>query len=342
MTMASSAWRRGPTNGVDLAARSSRMPIGGCERIASLIARTAEANPAIRTSGAPTNRPAPGVVLYPRPWIGPTNTCSTHKLRLLARSARGVRVHLPQGRSRRRTRRVTSCAPGLPQAEPRRSHRPGGEALHVLVHTPYFAGRITIWGRPLIPEYRKVHPEEAGDGRAGLPELGANASRVEERLTPAGYSRSLPRLERARSTALASPRPLTPRGRSRPAQPQSGRGPACIWRAARRIRGPGMPMVLVMSGVDRGPIRWNADLGAKYRNPKSEIRNKHEIPKSEIPKRASGMRRRSNRETLPPGSSRNFRERYLPPLPAEATSTASACSRAGSLPELSDCAGHRS
>ena len=103
-------------------------------------------------SGLLGRRPLPG----PRPAL---RAAPPSQLRLLARSARGVRRHLPQGRAGPR--------PDLLRLRPAATEPdvapPGGEALYVLVHTPYLRPhhdwKTTV--SPLPPD----DPRQAQDDR---------------------------------------------------------------------------------------------------------------------------------------------------------------------------------
>ena len=73
------------------------------------------------------------------------------QLRLLARPARGVRRRSTARASPRPTRPATSARPPAPSPD---VAPPGGEALYVLVHTPYLRPHHD-WKR-MLPDYRRV------------------------------------------------------------------------------------------------------------------------------------------------------------------------------------------
>ena len=144
----------------------------------------------------------------------------------------GVRLHLPQAASRRPTRPATSRRP----PRPTRSVAPaGGEALYVLVHTPYLRPHHD-WSR-MLPAYRRTILDKL-KRTAGLADI-EEPDRRRAAPDAAGHPRPLPGAER-RHLRARQPRPLhrrlqagQPLARGARPLPRGRRGPsgarACRW-----------------------------------------------------------------------------------------------------------------
>ena len=160
----------------------------------------------------------------PRPRLRPSGA---PRLRLLPRPARGVRLRSTARASRRPTRPATSRPP--PGTEPGVAP-PGGEALYVLVHTPYLRPHHD-WKR-MLPEYRRVILDKL-KRTGGMTDI-EEPHRVRARADAAGHPRPLPRAER-RDLRAGQPRPVLRRVQA--GQPVAATSRACTSPAARPIRG---------------------------------------------------------------------------------------------------------